>query len=155
MCLCSGEQPIVETGGEAGRSWEVDQAKILGAPPQCFLDPSGCKPYIRGATWAMAMADRTTMRKRPPKARDERLEARISHDQKAMFQRAAELQGRTLTDFVIASVHEAAARAIEEHETLVLSDRDRAIFFDALVNPPQPSERLQRAFAEHKSRVVR
>ena len=100
------------------------------------------------------MADRTTARKRPPKARDERLEARISHDQKAMFQRAAELQGRTLTDFVIASVHEAASRAIEEYETLVLSDRDRAVFFDALANPPPTSKRLQRAFAEHKRRVV-
>lgn len=38
------------------------------------------------------------------KAQDERLEARVSRDQKALFQRAAELQGCTLTDFVIASV---------------------------------------------------
>jgi uncharacterized protein (DUF1778 family) len=37
---------------------------------------------------------------------------------------------------------------------LVLSDQDQAVFFDALVNPPAPSERLQRAFAEHKRRVV-
>lgn len=36
------------------------------------------------------------------KPRDERLEARVSRDQKALFQRAAELQGRTLTDFVVA-----------------------------------------------------
>jgi uncharacterized protein (DUF1778 family) len=33
-----------------------------------------------------------------------------------------------------------------EHETLVLSERDRAVFFDVLVNPPEPSERLARAF---------
>ena len=58
-----------------------------------------------------------------------------------------ELEGETLTD--------AARRTIAEHETLVLSDRDRAVFFDVLVNPPVPSERLQRAFAEHKRRVVR
>jgi uncharacterized protein (DUF1778 family) len=44
--------------------------------------------------------------------RDERLEARVSRDQKALFQRA-ELQGRTLTGFVIASVHGAAVRVIE------------------------------------------
>jgi hypothetical protein len=53
-------------------------------------------------------------RKATAKTRDERLEARISRDQKALFQRAAELQGRTLTDFVIAGVHEAAVRVIEE-----------------------------------------
>jgi uncharacterized protein (DUF1778 family) len=49
---------------------------------------------------------------------------------------------------------DAARRTIAEHETLVLSDRDRAVFFDTLVNPPPASERLQRAFAEHKRRVV-
>lgn len=43
---------------------------------------------------------------------------------------------------------------IAEHETLVLSDRDRKAFFDALVNPPEPSERLVRALAEHKRRVA-
>jgi uncharacterized protein (DUF1778 family) len=49
---------------------------------------------------------------------------------------------------------EAARRTIAKHETLVLSDRDRQVFFDALVHPPSPSERLQRAFAEHKRRVM-
>ena len=47
-----------------------------------------------------------------------------------------------------------ARRTIAEHETLVLSDRDREAFFDALVNPPEPSERLVRALAEHKRRVA-
>ena len=41
------------------------------------------------------------------------------------------------------------------HETLVLSERDRRAFFDALVNPPEPNGRLRRAFAEHKRRVGR
>ena len=50
---------------------------------------------------------------------------------------------------------EAARRTIAEHETIVLSERDRVVFFDTLVNPPVPNERLQRAFAEHKRRVVR
>ena len=49
---------------------------------------------------------------------------------------------------------DAARQTIAEHETLVLSDRDRAAFFDALINPPPPSARLQRAFAEHKRRVM-
>jgi uncharacterized protein (DUF1778 family) len=50
---------------------------------------------------------------------------------------------------------DAARRTIAEHETIVLSDRDRAVFFDTLVNPPVPSERLQRAFEGHKRRVMR
>ena len=60
------------------------------------------------------------------KARDERLEARISRDQKALFQHAAELQGRTLTDFVIASTHDAAVRVIEETQMIRLSAAESA-----------------------------
>ncbi len=58
----------------------------------------------------------------------ERLEARISKEQKELFQRAADLQGRSLTDFVIASVLDAAKRAIKEHEIMMLSVRDREVF---------------------------
>lgn len=77
--------------------------------------------------------------------RVERLEARVSADQKRLFQRAAELQGRTLTDFVIASVHEAAVRAVEDAQTIRLNEAESQAFADALLNPPQPSPRLQAA----------
>lgn len=82
-------------------------------------------------------------RKASTKTRDKRLEARISRDQKALFQRAAELQGRTLTDFVIASVHEAAVRVIEETQTIRLSARDSRAFAEALLNPREPNARLK------------
>jgi uncharacterized protein (DUF1778 family) len=41
-----------------------------------------------------------------------------------------------------------------EHETLALSDRDREAFFEALIDPTKPSERLARALAAHKRRVA-
>jgi uncharacterized protein (DUF1778 family) len=72
---------------------------------------------------------------------------------KALIERA-HLERRKLTDFCMTALTDAARRTIAEHETLVLSGRDRTVFFDAVVNPPAPSERLQRAFAEHKRRVV-
>ena len=37
----------------------------------------------------------------------------------------------------------------------MLSERDRQAFFDALIDPPKPSERLVRAIAEHKRRIAR
>jgi uncharacterized protein (DUF1778 family) len=82
-------------------------------------------------------------RKSTAKARDERLEARISRDQKALFQRAAALQGRTLTDFVIASVHDAAVRVVEEAQTIRLSAEDSRVFAEALLNPREPNARLK------------
>lgn len=48
------------------------------------------------------------------------------------------------------------AKAIREAPalTLVLSDRDREAFFDVLINPPEPSERLKQAMVEHERRIA-
>ncbi|NWG12381.1 MAG: DUF1778 domain-containing protein, partial [Acidobacteria bacterium] len=50
---------------------------------------------------------------------------------------------RKVSDFCVTALTDMARRTIIEHETLVLSDRDRKVFFDALVNPPKPSERTR------------
>jgi len=81
--------------------------------------------------------------KRRVSARKERLEARISADQKDLFQRAAELQGRTLTDFVIASVHEAAVRTLEDMQAVKLTVEESRAFAEALLNPRDPGPRLR------------
>jgi uncharacterized protein (DUF1778 family) len=86
--------------------------------------------------------------------REERLGFRVDEPTKALIERAAQLERRKLTDFCMTALTEAARRTIAEHGTIILSEQDRAVFFDALVNPPAPSERLQRAFAEHKRRVA-
>jgi len=91
------------------------------------------------------MARRASATKDPSRTRGERLEARISADQKNLFLRAAELQGRTLTDFVIASVHEAAVRTIDEMQTIRLTEQESRAFAEAVVNPREPSPRLKAA----------
>lgn len=67
--------------------------------------------------------------------RAERLEARITVNQKALIEHAAALQGRSVTDFVLNAVQEAAAKAIDEHQRLTLSVRDGRAFVQALVGP--------------------
>ncbi len=78
-----------------------------------------------------------------------RLEARISFDLHATLKRAAELQGRTMTDFVVSAVQEAAQRAIEQAEVIRLSLADQQCFAQALLNPPEPAPAMLRAFAKH------
>lgn len=78
-----------------------------------------------------------------------RLEARISTDLHALLKRAAELQGRTMTDFVVAAVQDAAQRAIEQAEVVRLSLADQQRFAQALLSPPRPSAALKRAMARH------
>ncbi len=80
-----------------------------------------------------------------------RLEARISTDLHAMLKRAAELQGRTMTDFVVAAVQDAAQRAIEQNEIIRLSLADQQCFAQALLSPPQPAQALERAFARRRT----
>ena len=80
-----------------------------------------------------------------------RLEARISTDLHAMLKRAADMQGRTMTDFVVASVQQAAQQAIENAEVIRLSLADQTAFANALLAPPKPKPALKRAFVRaHK-----
>lgn len=76
-----------------------------------------------------------------------RLEARISTGLHAMLKRAAELEGRTMTDFVVDAVQAAAKRAIEQADVIRLSMADQECFANALLSPPAPTAALQRAFA--------
>ncbi len=82
-----------------------------------------------------------------------RLEARISPDLHALLKRAAELQGRTMTDFVIAAVQEAALKAVEQAEVVRLSLADQECFAQALLSPPEPTPALKRA-AERRRRLL-
>ena len=75
--------------------------------------------------------------------RGERLETRVTAEQKSLIEHAAALQGRTVTDFVLSRVQEAARRAIEEHQRIDLSVRDSRAFVDALISPPPVNDRLR------------
>ena len=86
----------------------------------------------------------------PSAAPTARLEARISTELHAMLKRAAETQGRSLTDFVVSAVQEAAQRAIEQGEVVRLSLADSERFAQALLSPPTPSPALERAFARRR-----
>jgi uncharacterized protein (DUF1778 family) len=79
-----------------------------------------------------------------------RLEARLSPEVKALVQRAADLEGRTITDFVVASVRAEACRVIEQHTTLKLSLEDSQDFVNALLNPSPPNAALEAAAMRYK-----
>ncbi len=87
------------------------------------------------------------------RARSERLEARVSKEQKDLFVRAAELQGRSLTDFVIASAQEAAIETVRRHDALRLGERDRRTFVVALLAPAAPAKALAQAARRYRERA--
>ena len=83
-------------------------------------------------------------------AKTARLEARLTDEQKLLFQHAADLTGRSLTEFVVSSAQEVAMRTVREHELLTVSGRDRQAFLDALLTPPSPNKRLREAARRYK-----
>lgn len=87
------------------------------------------------------------------RTRAERLETRVTAEQKNLIERAAALQGRSVTDFVLTSVQDAARRAIEEHSQFALSVRDSEAFVDALINPRPVNDRLRDTVRRYRERT--
>ncbi|MBI2942433.1 MAG: DUF1778 domain-containing protein [Chloroflexi bacterium] len=87
----------------------------------------------------------------PRNRKRERLEARVTPDQKALFQRAADLTGRSLTDFIVSSLQAAAEEAIRAHHVVELSVRDMAALLTAIENPPAPNEEVLAAAREYRT----
>jgi uncharacterized protein (DUF1778 family) len=85
--------------------------------------------------------------------RNARLDVRISSEQKDFFLHAARLSGRSLSEFIIDSAQEAAARIVQEHEIVRLSREEQISFVTALLNPPESGERLRRAFSDYRQKA--
>jgi uncharacterized protein (DUF1778 family) len=70
-----------------------------------------------------------------------RLEARVTEEQKQLMEKAASLRGQNLTEFMVSVLAEASYRVIKDSSLLELTERDRTTFANALLNPPNPSDR--------------
>jgi uncharacterized protein (DUF1778 family) len=81
--------------------------------------------------------------------RSERLDARVTPEQKRLLVKAAALKGSSLTEFLVSSAQEAAYRTIQEHEVIKLGERDREVFVDALLSEREPSEEAKQAAREY------
>ena len=82
--------------------------------------------------------------------RTARIEARIAPDALAIVRRAAEIQGRSVSDFLVAAAQEAASRTIAETEIIRLSVEDQRRIAEAIMNPPEPTPGLRKAFQRHR-----
>lgn len=87
--------------------------------------------------------------------RTTRIEARISPDALTMVKRAAEIQGRSVSDFVTSAAREAAQKTIEEAQIIRLSVEDQKSVAESILNPPTPTRALRDAKAVHKRLIAR
>ena len=85
--------------------------------------------------------------------RSARIEARIAPEALRIVRRAADLQGRSLSDFVVAAAQEVAHRTIDEAHLIRLSAQDQRRFVEVLLKPPALAPALKRAKKAH-SRLI-
>ena len=88
-------------------------------------------------------------------SKKERLEARLTPEQKKHIEHAARIKGTSVSDFVVLSADDAAVRTIREQEVLTLNERAREVFARALLHPPAPRRRLAAAAKRYKERIQR
>jgi uncharacterized protein (DUF1778 family) len=84
-----------------------------------------------------------------------RFDARLNEQQRLLIERAADLEGRTVTDFVIQSAQTAAERTIETRGMLVLTARESQAFADAILNPAEPGPVLRKAARAYLGKTAR
>ncbi|HXN58465.1 MAG TPA: DUF1778 domain-containing protein [Candidatus Angelobacter sp.] len=78
-----------------------------------------------------------------------RIQARIPPEALALVRRAAEIQGRSLSDSMVAAAQEAAHRTIEETSLIRLSAQDQRRFMELLLHPPELAPAMKRARRAH------
>jgi uncharacterized protein (DUF1778 family) len=122
------------------------------------LDVYGKKTYYKkcplnnGKIKPMSLPESATGHQVEKTSKSERLEARLSREQKELLQWAADLEGRSLTDFVVSHAQNAALQTISEHTTIKLSRADSITFAESLQSPPELSDDapLARAISRYK-----
>jgi uncharacterized protein (DUF1778 family) len=117
------------------------------------IDLSGDSPYTAERVWEETMRHAAVIDRRSRK--EERLEARVTPEQKKLIARAAALRGSSVTEFVVASAQQAAVDAIKDSEVLTLHDEARDVFVNAVLHPPAPTEAARKAARRYKEQLGR
>jgi uncharacterized protein (DUF1778 family) len=86
--------------------------------------------------------------------RTARIEARIAPEVLAVVKRAAEIEGRSVSDFVVSAAREAAHRTIEEAQIIRLSVEDQRAFAEAILDPPPLAHAMERAIERYRKIIT-
>ena len=82
--------------------------------------------------------------------KDNRIDLRVTQEQKELLERAATLKGISVSAYTLLHVLPAAKQDVDSHERLVLSDRDRDLFMSVMENPPALKGKLKSAIARYR-----
>jgi len=79
------------------------------------------------------------------------MQQRATDEQRDLIQRAAGIEGRSVTDFMLAAAQEKAVRIIESMETIRLNADESRLLFEALTSEPrEPNEHQLAALRDYR-----
>jgi uncharacterized protein (DUF1778 family) len=85
-----------------------------------------------------------------------RFDTRLPQEVKELLERAAQIRGfRSLSEFIVHYSTEAAHAILDKHSQVLASEKDRRVFFDALMQPPAPNAALVKAAKRYKAQARR
>lgn len=84
---------------------------------------------------------------------NQRVSARVTPKVYETLAQAAELSGATLNQFMVQSAYEKAQEVIEKERFIRMTTRSASVFFEALENPPKPTEKLKQALKLYQGSV--
>ncbi|MCA9800950.1 MAG: DUF1778 domain-containing protein [Cyanobacteria bacterium HKST-UBA02] len=85
--------------------------------------------------------------------KERRLDLRLSALAKTQIEKAAELQGRSISDFVLAAALSEAYQVIEQQMVLKLCLEDSMALADAFINEPKPNQKAIEAARRYRQRM--
>jgi uncharacterized protein (DUF1778 family) len=86
--------------------------------------------------------------------RNQRLDARVTREEKEIIETAATLRGTSASDFVRMVTKEAALNTIRQHEVLTLTEKSKRVFVEALLHPPRPNDKAVAAARRLKEEIA-
>lgn len=90
----------------------------------------------------------------PTDTRQDRINLRLKHHVKRALERAASVEGKTVSNFILTSALAQAEKTLQAHDVMRLNHQDAEAFFQALVKPVRFNKKLAAAFEEHAQRVT-
>lgn len=100
-----------------------------------------------------ASGSKTKQKKSSAVKASSRLDFRIAPENKRVIEKAATINGQSVSDFAVSTLLKSAREVLERHGQTRLSERDRDAFLELLDNPPEPNEALREAVKNYRRRV--
>lgn len=87
------------------------------------------------------------------KLKKERLDVRLPAAAKYQIEKAAELQGRSVSDFVVAAALTQASQVIEQQMVVKLCLEDSMVLAQAFINEPKPNKKAVEAARRYRKKM--